>query len=154
LFQIRICLRPACQDQAFALSLKNVLHRSKFYRYGMFWGTRFPQQWAHLFCCFKFCVVSKMILFLGAYQSPSYSAFPWTWAQVSTKLTFRSPKSRSIVFFYVSGSVLWIHMTSWYGSGSAPLTNGSAGPSKFFAYYFLKVHFHHFSKIKIHKELT
>jgi hypothetical protein len=58
-------------------------------------------------------------------------------------------------------------MKFWYGSGSGgsiPLTNGSGScyftsvtfktstKNYFFAYYFLKVHLHHFSKIKSHTE--
>ncbi len=70
--------------------------------------------------------------------------------------------------FLCSGSV-----TFWYGSGSAPLTNG-CGPysgsysfrhwfktptknnflNNFFAYYFFKIHLHHSSKIQSHKEVT
>jgi hypothetical protein len=64
----------------------------------------------------------------------------------------------------------------WYGYGSVSLTNGAElgsgfgsgsgscyfhqWPSRwqltviFFAYYFLKLHLHHFSKIKRHKEVT
>ncbi len=44
--------------------------------------------------------------------------------------------------------------------GFVPVTNGSGSwyfrqwPSSFFADYFLKLHLHHFSKIKSHKEVT
>jgi hypothetical protein len=44
--------------------------------------------------------------------------------------------------------------------GSVPLTNDPAPASDlslfliFFAYYFLKVHLHHSSQIKSHKEIT
>jgi hypothetical protein len=54
-------------------------------------------------------------------------------------------------------------LTFWYGS--LPLTDLDPAPDpaifvsdiqdgKFFAYYFLKLHLHHFSKIKSHKEVT
>ncbi len=92
-----------------------------------------------------------------------------------SRVSRRSPRGNGIQSRYqCSGSVTYwygsVSVTYWYGSGSTDsclwLKNPAPDPGLFvsnlqdtkkkyfFAYYFLNVHLHHSSKIKILKEVT
>jgi hypothetical protein len=91
----------------------------------------------------------------------TYECFSYLWSQKEARKT-------EVISWTVCITVLRIrHILVWFGSESAPLTNwsgscyfvsdlydGNKKLFKFFAYYFLKLHLHNFSKIKSQPDFT